>query len=193
MTTATSASLSLIRRNTSRPSIPSILMSNSRMSKRFSRHFFKALSPLAAVCTAWPSRCSQAASDSRMITSSSTIRIRALFTATSCAGELPGQRTDGYFDLERGAFTDLGVYANGAAMFLDDAVDHRKPQADPLAFFLGGEKRLEELGHVLLRDADPVVFDLDQHLVAILREPGYDPQHAAVPGFHGLDGIRDQV
>ena len=59
ITTATSGSSSLTWFKKSRPLIPSILISTSKISKREFFNIRKASSPLAARATSWPSRSSQ--------------------------------------------------------------------------------------------------------------------------------------
>ncbi len=46
-------------------------------------------------------------------------------------------------DMENGAFADFAVHPDISAIFLDDAMNHRKPQSGTLPLFLGGEIRLE--------------------------------------------------
>src|SRR5439155_7011161 len=52
-------------------------------------------------------------------------------------------------DLEGRAAARLAVGPDVAAALLDDSVDGRKTQPRPLAWALGGEERLEDVGHRL--------------------------------------------
>src|SRR5271169_4491200 len=49
-------------------------------------------------------------------------------------------------NLKRGAFSRSAVHIDEAAALLHDAIDRGKPKSGPLADFLGGEKRFEDVG-----------------------------------------------
>ena len=50
-------------------------------------------------------------------------------------------------------------------MFLDDAVCNGQAQSYPFAFFLGGEKRLEQFGNILFGYAGAGVFKVNLQAV----------------------------
>src|SRR3954471_24857021 len=77
---------------------------------------------------------------------------------------------------DAGARVDL----DASAMRLDDAVADRKAEAGSLAGLLGGEERVEDLRQHVLRDAPPVVGDLDGHMSRIGRARAYDDAAAGL-------------
>src|SRR5690348_3529963 len=112
-------------------------------------------SPSPAVWTSYPSISSRACSDSRISTSSSTIRTEpgvgrasaSVRRAMTAASDIHGLSCHGELQMKRGALSRVALDANFARVFLDDAVRHRESQAGPavLAFArsgLGGEERV---------------------------------------------------
>src|SRR5207253_11306233 len=83
----------------------------------------------------------------------------------SCVDNLSRIRRHRQADPEGGAFAHAALEADRSAVALDDVLDDRQPQAGALAFFLGGEERLEDARPQRLVDADAGVGDLDHHLV----------------------------
>ncbi len=82
-------------------------------------------------------------------------------------------------DLEHGALVRRAVDKDEAAGLLDDAVDRRQAEPGAGADLLGREERLEDALDVLLRDADPGIGDLDQHVVAGRHGLGAAPRTAS--------------
>src|SRR5437763_16752880 len=68
--------------------------------------------------------------------------------------------------LERSAPPLVAVNKNETAGLSDDAVDRRQAEPGARPDLLGREERLENAGEMLLRNADPGIGYLDQHIVA---------------------------
>src|SRR5581483_3816424 len=66
----------------------------------------------------------------------------------------------------------IALDADLAAVVLDDAVAHRKPEAGALAHVLGGEERIEHLADVLGGDAGAVVFEFDAQMARLAARLG---------------------
>ena len=77
----------------------------------------------------------------------------------------------------------MALHFDIAAVRLYDSVGYREAQPDALALRLGGEERIENLRHVLRRDALSIVRHR-QHLHAVGGE-GRD-RNAALALIHGL-------
>ena len=96
-------------------------------------------------------------------------------------------------DAEGRALADLAVGEDVAARLLDDAVDGGQAEAGALADILGGEERLEDLGHDLGRHAGAGVLDLDQHVLAGRHAVAGELQALALGDVARADGERAAV
>src|SRR5688500_455553 len=144
---------------------------------------------LAAVATSWPSISRIACIVTATLSSSSTMRMRSRAIAR--------RPSDRERDAERGALADAAAHLQAAAVALDDPV--RDPQPEPRALLtLRGEERLEDVRHVLLRDAAAAVTDLDLDRVGaqeararVAVDRGGDGDRAALP--HRLGAVQDEI
>src|SRR5688500_16263641 len=96
-----------------------------------------------------------ASSVTTTLSSSSTISSDPL----GIGGGAPNWQGDG----EGRAPTGLAPHLDIAAVAAHDAVRDPKAESAALLVLLGGEERLEDVGHVLLGDAGPRIPNLDVH------------------------------
>src|SRR5258708_13714120 len=90
---------------------------------------------------------------------------------------------------ELGALPDLGDHVDLASMRGDDLVRDMETQARSGADLLGGEEGLEDLPHVLRRDAPARISDPDAGLLVL--DPGAEMDVALLR--NGLAGIDQQI
>ena len=90
-------------------------------------------------------------------------------------------------DVEAGAAAGLAVALDPAVVLLDDAEDHRQPQAGALARRLGGEERVEDARQVLRGDADAGVGHAQADEVP---GPRFDPALRVVVGDRPFAGLQ---
>ena len=100
-------------------------------------------------------------------------------------------------DRERRAFAQFAFHRDGAPGLVRKAVNLRQAETGPLADRLGGEKRIEHLGHDVRGNADPGIPDGDGHMIALSSAviedniAGLDGHRTAVR--HGIARIDGQV
>src|SRR5690242_17307992 len=75
----------------------------------------------------------------------------------SCGKRVRLRRFDRQEHGKSRALADLGGHLDAPAVLLHDLVGDGKPQPGALPHFLGGEKRVEDLGEDALRNAMPIV------------------------------------
>ena len=92
--------------------------------------------------------------------------------------------------LEDRALARRAVDKDEAAGLLDDAVHGRQAEPGAGAELLGREERLEDAFEVFLRDADPGIGDLDQHVIAGRHDFGAAPQRRRLRHIGGADRQR---
>ena len=74
-------------------------------------------------------------------------------------------------------------------MLLDDLERDRQAHAGALADRLGGEERVEDLRHHVLRDAAAVVLDLDAHRLVVLHRRAQRDDARPWPLGHRVNGV----
>src|SRR5688572_21307761 len=128
--------------------------------------------------------------------SSVTTTLSSSSTISSDPLGIGGGASNRQGDGEGRAPTGLAAHLDVAAVAAHDAV--RDPESKPAALLvlLGGEERLEDVGHVLLGDPGPRVPNLDVHgigtqklRIGVAREVGRNVDVAAVG--HSLLGIQE--
>src|SRR3546814_2343146 len=80
------------------------------------------------------------------------------------------------------------VCSSDLARLLHDSIDGRKAKARPLAHFLGGEERLEDVGENIGRYSGSRVGDLQRRIVGGRQDIRAQPP--GVGGRHGEGGDR---
>src|SRR5690349_22885209 len=174
-TTGSSGSICCDRRNSSMPSMPSILRSVTRMPGKSALKVLSADVALSCTSISKPARPSHCVTAWRMAASSSTNRMGP-DSGMDCnlgrrATTPMARQLDSQFGAAPGQVS--GMYL--AAKILHDAIRDREPEAKPLTQSLGGEERIEDLVDLVGRNAGPVVRHFDQDMVfRCLRRNG-DP------------------
>ena len=79
-------------------------------------------------------------------------------------------------------------------MLLHNRIGHRQAESGPLAHFLGGEERVEDLRLQVVGNAGAIVVDFehDRFLPRVVPRPHHE-RAASVRGKHRLFGIHDQI
>src|SRR3954464_4042230 len=163
-TTGSSGSICCDRRNSSIPSMPSILRSVTRMPGKSALKVLSAEVAFSWTSISKPARPSHCVTAWRIAASSSTNRIGPDSGMDGYLGRrapaLMARQLDGQF----GAAPRQVSGVNLAAKILHDAIRDRQPQAKPLAQCLGGEERIKDLAELICRNARPVVRHFNQDM-----------------------------
>src|SRR4051794_614728 len=133
-----------------------------------------------------PTALSRKANDSRMASSSSMTCTTALSDgiADLLLGHRPQREAKGRAPSGVGARSDL------TAVGLDDGAANR--QADTHAMAFVGDERLEQMRRYVRRNPRSGVRDADcEHTILVRR--GGNCELAPLRGFHGFDGVAQQV
>src|SRR5512135_431353 len=132
MITGNLGSISWMARKASRPPIPGRRTSMITRSGISAWTLARAASPLAAVCTTWPSWVRIFSKLCRTCGSSSTIKILPMLSLLYRQGDDEGR-----------VLVLFRLQLQTSAVFLDDPGGDAQPQTG--AFLLGAEKRLKDL------------------------------------------------
>src|SRR6185369_4382010 len=193
------------------PSVPRILISSSAISHLRSASRSSASLAFSAVPTSKPSSRNHLPSESRTLSSSSTIRRRPLGSLTfllqcgirpaaiclahqcasgcshgCCFGDTSVQRQR---DPESCASSGLRFNLDLAAMTVDDALTDCEAEADTLADFFRRHERLEELWQQVGRNTHSVVPNRQLNQV-VVESSTLEPEVSTVR--HGVDRIHAQ-
>src|SRR5208283_2049441 len=140
--TTLSGRLSRMRRHSSSPFIPGMLMSTRTMSTLPAATISRASCAAVELRTAKPSRPSPSTTKLHRAGSSSTT---SRFVVIGFHCPLGKRQIDG----KTTSFVDLAGNADPAPVVTYYAVGHGQPQAGSFTHILGGEERLEGVGHLL--------------------------------------------
>src|SRR5438105_11937635 len=173
MMTSGASSMSRIRCSTSRPSMPGNHISSSTTSKGRFFVVSSALSPESADEVLYPSSCKTPCKDSRMLDSSSTMRMLCIELCGVCFA-LGALGFGGDRQLNYKARSHRRVFFNPhrTAMLLDDTSDDGKPQSS--AAFLSGKVREKKFFLQLLAHSRPSIRHDDLDCVFGFEQRGRD-------------------
>src|SRR5215831_7814064 len=153
------------------PSMPGIMTSTIAASNGTVRASSRPSAPLAADRTEYPSRESSVSRISRMISSSSTMRIEpwrgmtAIYLLCGTSQGLSGGKREA--QREPRALPHRAVAVDRAIVLAHDAVGDRQAEPGALANRLSREERIVDAREVFAGDARPGVGDFDDGLFVL--------------------------